>query len=547
MRRSLLKTIAATAVVGVTMALSSVAAWATEATIDFTTLPWNGEGATNGTTGTYTVTNEVGDVFKVSHSGNGNSAVKLNKISNGSAVEAAGRYIGFVADAGDVVTVKAVFSSKNNDCTLYLVGGNSETTYSSTATYNSVHIGSSTDYTSLTEVTAVFDAIDEAGYYYLFAAGNKNPLIRNFSVTNSNITGTRYTTTYDIAAKLIAEDNKVYQNTSGTIAATTKVAASNAPELIADATSGKIGYNKETWAQFTNGAKITIPNVPSGAVITVLLKSGTTATINGTEYTTPYTTTSAGDVELVSTASGGYIKSITVKSTAFPVVTNYTWDFKTSTSYNADNTAYQNKNGIVNSNVANISLFVNAKSGGKFVYANNGNGYIQMRDGATAYIPVYAVGDTVTVNSENANATIGGTTTAKGDVSYKAVAADVTKGYVELIAPNDDYYVYSIALSTTAAPTSSEAVKYYTDGANHYAVSVVTAAQAAASSRLEQVYGKKLVSSDTVYQKVNIGGTPYDATEFGGNADDLLFATKINHPGSDAETNINKITTNLFA
>ncbi|MGM9935968.1 MAG: PT domain-containing protein, partial [Candidatus Ornithomonoglobus sp.] len=139
------------------------------------------------------------------------------------------------------------------------------------------------------------------------------------SPTASPDPNTLYTTVYDFYQLTTTYEGSIAK---GSFAPTTVTAGSNAPDILIDATNGKVGQNNAQWSQFTNGAKLTIPNVPAGAVVSLTVYTNTIIEINGVQYTgtqeaVSYTATKLEDVVITSLTDNGYIGPIKIVSTAF--------------------------------------------------------------------------------------------------------------------------------------------------------------------------------------------------------------------------------------
>ena len=316
-----------------------------------------------------------------------------------------------------------------------------------------------------------------------------------------------------------------------------------------------LGSNGKAFLLKTDDGSITpmVGNMVNGSSST----SYTSGTTGGTVLVT------AGNYTIYGTDTGSNTKVASInfeKLNEVLTATKFEWDFSSAeTGYSDVNYQSTSVRGIVkaNSNSSNVSLYadpMSAESSGKFAF-NTSKNAIQMNAGSNAYIPVYSAGDVVYITTtENGAATLSGnsptvTSVKTTPVAYTADGVDAGNGYVLLTVPSGKTaYITIITLYTSNAPFYSSNVKYYYADSKCYAVSVIPAAQAALADRVEQAYGKRFASTKTVYKKVKIGGTEYDATyaAFGGEEGDYLYATIITNPGSSAQTNIEKITTNLF-
>ncbi len=129
-----------------------------------------------------------------------------------------------------------------------------------------------------------------------------------------------------------------------------------------------------------------------------------------------------------------------------------TWDFKTATPATITTTNIQKTTGTVASDTENVALTVDATcENGKLAY--NASGYAQFNKNTIIKVPVTKVGSKVVVVAYPGQSkyTIG---TGEGQVAadtttdtdtYTVTAADVTAGYVEIIATGGAY-IYTISL-----------------------------------------------------------------------------------------------------
>lgn len=129
------------------------------------------------------------------------------------------------------------------------------------------------------------------------------------------------------------------------------------------------------------------------------------------------------------------------------------WDFKEANPSTITTTNIQGTTGTIVSNQDAVSLTVDATcTNGKLAY--NASGYAQFNNGTIIKVPVVNVGSIITVVSYSGQSkyTIGaGDGMVPADTStdtdvYTVTAADVEKGYVEIIATGGAY-IYSISLS----------------------------------------------------------------------------------------------------
>lgn len=96
---------------------------------------------------------------------------------------------------------------------------------------------------------------------------------------------------------------------------------------------------------------------------------------------------------------------------------------------------------------------------------------------------------------------------------------------------------------TDAAGTTPAVLQ---NGTDFYVVSVVTQNDVDNYNKLAQnTTQEKLASSETVYRAIQAGGLTYTASDFGGTADDFLFASIIDSQGAEADTVLSSIQSNV--
>ena len=287
----------------------------------------------------------------------------------------------------------------------------------------------------------------EAGEtYYMFCTGSKLGFY-GFEFTAATVVPAQtYTTVYDLAASMMAASSN-FEGNSGSLAPKTAEAAANAPELVVDATSGKLGANNADWAQLNAGTVLTLPGVPEGATITFALYGNTALTINGTAYTNGQTYTTTKDENVVMTCTtDGYIQSITVEGTAFVTVAEpegYTNTWYFGKSNGAEEFALEKKPEYEYT-VNEHSLVINTDAG-KLNNASRTDQWAQCNNGTKFKVPVYA-GAKLTWGRYN-----GGSETGfkVDDQLYNEYYIATEDGTVELTAYGISYLSYIKVEPTT--------------------------------------------------------------------------------------------------
>lgn len=283
----------------------------------------------------------------------------------------------------------------------------------------------------------------------------------------------------------IASGTFTIQSKTGTVDSTTGTGT-----LAVDATNGKLAA-RGTDAQFNENTIVKIPASAGNEIeVVVYDKNYTLGATTATAGTTKITVTSSditdGYVELKATGNT-YLYSITLTGgngsgtgngggetgggEGTPVTVK--WDWQNGIPSSITSTNIQEKTDTVASDVSGYELDVDATvSNGKLAY--NSAGYSQFNSGTKIRVPVATAGDKITVVSYpgQANYTIGGAAAAGDTSSYTATSADVTAGYVEIIATSTAY-IYSITLVTTPAggttPPAPEVSSVSVSGTNSIA------------------------------------------------------------------------------
>jgi len=226
--------------------------------------------------------------------------------------------------------------------------------------------------------------------------------------------------------------------------------------------NGQIIRDNENSIQTGDGVVFKVPVQGKKDVVTVTGYSapyfaysvaGTDATEAVTSYTAKAADVAQGFVEIVN--KGQYLISIKVEQkvddsgdepgeTSYPITAK--WDFQNLTPASiADVNIQGTKEGDVASDVDGIVMHV-ISSGGKLQY--NSAGYAQFNTNTTLQVPVGSTTDVVTVVSYpgQSNYTVGGeNATGQNTFSHTATAAEVAKGYVEIV-PSATAYIYSVTV-----------------------------------------------------------------------------------------------------
>lgn len=127
-----------------------------------------------------------------------------------------------------------------------------------------------------------------------------------------------------------------------------------------------------------------------------------------------------------------------------------TWDFQNENPATITSVNYQSagtKTGTVASDQDGIELYVDATTG-KLAYTSDQGGYAQFNNTTVIRVPVNTTSDVVTVVAfpGQFNYTVGGTAATANETEHTATAAEVTAGYVEIVATNQAY-LYSISVT----------------------------------------------------------------------------------------------------
>ncbi len=268
-------------------------------------------------------------------------------------------------------------------------------------------------------------------------ANNKQVALANVTLEGTvSGTVTKYTTVYDIPAKLEAN----IEGKTGTVAYYSTDEGSKAPDMEVDALSGKLGKNNDSWAQINEGTILTIPGVPQGATLTFVLYNTTALTINGTSYTNGQTYTATEDVNLKMTCTtSGYIKSITVVGTAFTTVLEkegYTNIWYFGKSNGAEEFALQ-KSSEYEYTVNSRSLIINTAAG-KLNNTNRTDQWAQCNTGTIFKVPVYA-GSKLSWGGYNTGSDAGFTIDGK---LYNSYYIATEEGTVSMTATGINYLSY---------------------------------------------------------------------------------------------------------
>jgi len=324
-----------------------------------------------------------------------------------------------------------------------------DTLYLNTGAYyfNKCTIQGQTDYIFGNVSKAVFDDCNlvwagytsgtKAGY---ITAARGSMLFRNCTISTANDINGTVTPGYlgrhwGDGAKVIFADTKGMDTTT----------------LVASDASGQTAY-------FADPSGLTKTAASAATEFYVTTDTDYSA---GQKYTEPTNITAqTGTDSTVLTADdvkgAAYLGTFSPVNYAFEVEesseTTATWDFKTATPSTITSVNIQGTTGTVASNVDGIELAVDATvTSGKLQY--NASGYAQFNSGTIIKVPVYAEGDTVTVEAYPGQYkyTVGGTAATADTTTYSATAADAANGYIEIVATGGAY-IYSITLVTSEPP-----------------------------------------------------------------------------------------------
>ena len=138
----------------------------------------------------------------------------------------------------------------------------------------------------------------------------------------------------------------------------------------------------------------------------------------------------------------------TITALEQPTIIN--WDFS-----ELPAVEYNGSTGYVESDVAGVRMYVDATAG-KFNIGNNPT-YAQFNTGTILQIPVYAVGDVLTVVGYDTQYSVGEEPAVDKTTLHTVTAEDVVVGYVEIVSTGGSY-IEAIMLSTTADIPTTENV-----------------------------------------------------------------------------------------
>ncbi|GEM_PF-6478675 len=366
---------------------------------------------------------------------------------------------------------KVIFADTINLNDDYLLASKSETAY-----FQSPSGLTKTDASSATEGYCITNADYSNAPYTAATVVSESKMTDNSSISSEDVAGETYlgnyknslknykftdwtnndkeTVTWDFTSPSFSTDMTV----SGNISATSDW--NNSYNIYADIPSGgKIRHNDNS-AQFSSGVVLHIPVTSTTDTIKVVSyqagysyysiggkdKSGTASS----EYTADLTDVGQGYVELVSTKAENYIVSITL--TKFSATKTASWDFQNVIPTSISSVDLQNKTGTVESNIEGISLNVDATSG-KLAYRSSGDA--QFNQNTVIQVPVYAVGDIITIVSYPGyhNYTVAGNSVENDTYSYTVKQSDIVAGYVEIKGTGESY-IYSVTLKTNGNPAA---------------------------------------------------------------------------------------------
>ena len=229
-----------------------------------------------------------------------------------------------------------------------------------------------------------------------------------------------------------------------------------------NATSGKFSHNGNGWHQVNQGTKVTVPSC-KGATIAVSTyndETGASLTFAGNAGTADnkvvsYTATATDATCEIAQVANNYWNKLEV---TLPVVADEpivggaitaNWDFQKKIPESIVNVNIQgvDATGTVDSDVEGIKLNVLAAvSGTNIKLQYNNQGYAQFNQNTSIQVPVVSTSDVVTVVSYPGQSkyTVGGEdATGQDTFKHTATAAEVKKGFVEVIATSTAY-IYAI-------------------------------------------------------------------------------------------------------
>ena len=307
------------------------------------------------------------------------------------------------------------------------------------------------------EGNALWDGVldDDITVYPYFEANTANLADRTEPVTISfNLSG------YNDYPKYKFEGNNGIMVTQATVNEKTIDV-----KVDVDATSGKFTHNGSGWHQVNQGTKVTVPSCKGTtiAVSTYNDETGASLTFAGNAGTADnkvvsYTATATDATCEIAQMANNYWNKLEV---TLPVVeqggdepvdgapVTATWDFqnKIPASIVDVNIQGADATGTVDSDVEGIKLNVLAAVAGTNIKLQyNSQGYAQFNQNTCIQVPVVSTSDVVTVVSYPGQSkyTVGGEdATGQNEFSHTATAAEVKKGFVEIIA-SGTAYIYSI-------------------------------------------------------------------------------------------------------
>lgn len=239
------------------------------------------------------------------------------------------------------------------------------------------------------------------------------------------------------------------------------VSSSTADELVlfVDGTSGKFdSENRTSDAQVNNGAIIRVPVASTKDVITILGNYSVTYLIgqeasNTTSLNKSYTAR-AEDVELgyvqITSKGDTYFYYIQADYAYLPTTLTAVWDWENANPSSITNATPEGEgaSGSIASSISGISLDykgVTSSDYAKLQY-RSGENDAHFYTGTEVHIPVTSTCDVVTINSRSGyNYTVGGNAATSLLTTHQATSAEVTTGYVTIIATGQSY-LYSITL-----------------------------------------------------------------------------------------------------
>ncbi len=240
------------------------------------------------------------------------------------------------------------------------------------------------------------------------------------------------------------------------------ILSSNGVALTVDATaSGATLRSQEGNAQFNEKTKLYVPVVSTKDKVTFTPNSWGYGGVKigeddfddtavAREHTATADEVAQGYVVIES--KGGYVNTVSVELAYMPTArTIAKWSWKETTPASISSVHIENNSGNVDSNVAGISMYVDASASGSKLKANGDNA--QFNKGTILHVPVTATTDIVSVYlypGSSYDVTVGAASTnyTVQSFDYKATAADVALGYVQITQGESQMkYLYSITLN----------------------------------------------------------------------------------------------------